>query len=376
LIVGGEATSWELVETLQRLRPECQIFNHYGPTETTVGVLIHRVAADPAPRLTATLPLSRPLANTHIYVLDGQLQAVSVGVPGEIYISGAGVTRGYLNRPDLTAERFIPDPFSSETGTRMYRTGDLARHLPDGSIEFLGRADFQVKIRGFRIELGEIEPALRQHPAVRECVVVAREDSPPTGGHPAGGEPETRLVAYVVPQEKAPATSVLRSHLQGFLPDYMIPSAFVLLDALPLTLNGKIDRRALPAPETSRPSLEDSYVAPRTPIEEQVAQIWSEILRLERVGIHDNFFDLGGHSLLATQVMARLRQNFQLDFPVRSLFEAPTVAGLADVIVQYQIGLADDAALAALLAEVEQVSADEARNVLEQPATHEQGTQE
>ncbi|HEY0602349.1 MAG TPA: amino acid adenylation domain-containing protein [Herpetosiphonaceae bacterium] len=368
LIVGGEATSWELVEAVQRLRPECRIFNHYGPTETTVGVIIHPVAGEPQERLTSALPLSRPLANTRIYLLDRQLQIVPTGAPGEIYIGGAGVARGYLNRPDLTAERFLPDPFGSNPGARMYRTGDLARYLPDGSIEFMGRADFQVKIRGFRIELGEIEPVLRRHPAVRECAVVAHEETS------ADGASELRLVAYVVPQEQM-AVNVLRSHLQAQLPEYMIPSAFVSLPALPLLANGKIDRQGLSALAVSRPSLEDTYVAPRTPIEEQVAQIWSDLLRVERVGIHDNFFELGGHSLLATQVMARLRQNFQLDFPVRSLFEAPTVAGLAETIVQYQISLADDDALAALLAEVEQVSADEARNVLDQPTTPNRGMQ-
>ncbi len=208
-----------------------------------------------------------------------------------MHIGGAGVARGYLNRPELTAEKFIPDPFSAEPGARMYKTGDLARYRPDGNIEFLGRADHQVKIRGFRIELGEIEAALGQHPAVREAVVLAREDAPG----------EKRLVAYVVAGARAADDDDLRRFLKEKLPEYMVPAVFVLLDALPLMPNGKIDRRALPAPDRSRPELDKAFVAPRTPTEELLAEIWAQLLDIERVGVHDNFFDLGGHSLLATQ---------------------------------------------------------------------------
>jgi acyl carrier protein len=225
-----------------------------------------------------------------------------------------------LNRPDLTAERFIPDPFAS-AGERLYRTGDLARYLPDGNIDFLGRVDQQVKIRGYRIELGEIETALQQHPAIREAVVLAREDEP-------GNK---RLVAYLVSvQESAPTIGELRSFLRQKLPEYMAPAAYVWLDSLPMTPNGKIDRRALPSPEKTRPELEAAFVAPRTPAEDRLAAICAEVLGLERVGIRDNFFDLGGHSLLAVQVVSRVRQAFAIELPLRSLFENPTVAGLAE----------------------------------------------
>ena len=248
------------------------------------------------------------------------LRLVPIGVAGNLYIGGVGLARGYLNRPDLTAEKFIPDPFGAKPGARLYKTGDLARHLPDGSIEFLGRADHQVKIRGFRIELGEIESVLRQHPAVRESIVVAEEDA--TG--------EKRLVAYVVGKRGLPPTgNELRNFLKAKLPEYMLPAAFVALEALPLTPNGKVDRRALPASNRTRPELEKGFVAPRTPEEELVAEIWAQVLGIERVGIYDDFFELGGHSLLATQAVSRIREAFAVEIPLRRLFEVPTVAGLA-----------------------------------------------
>jgi len=236
-----------------------------------------------------------------------------------MHIGGVGLARGYLNRPELTAEKFIPDPFSAEPGARMYKTGDLARYRPDGNIEFLGRADHQVKIRGFRIELGEIEAVLGQHPAVRAAVVLAREDAPG----------EKRLVAYVVAESTA---DELRRFLKDKLPEYIVPAVFVLLDTLPLLSNGKIDRQALPAPDRTRPELDKSFVAPRTPTEELLAQIWAQLLDLERVGVDDNFFDLGGHSLLATQAVSRMREAFQVEISLRRLFEVPTVAGLAESI--------------------------------------------
>jgi acyl carrier protein len=253
-----------------------------------------------------------------IYLLDKYLNPVPIGVPGEIHIGGAGLARGYLNRPELTNQKFIPNPFSDEPGQRLYKTGDLARYLSDGNIEFLGRLDHQVKIRGFRIEQGEVESTLLQHPSVRETTVIAREDIPG----------DKRLVAYyVVPNpEQTPTIDGLRNFLKQKLPDYMVPSAFVLLDAVPLTPNGKVDRRALPTPDQSRPDQSVTFVAPRSPIEQQLADIWGEVLRLEQVGIHDNFFEFGGHSLLATQVISRLRQAFGVELPVRTLFEAPTVA--------------------------------------------------
>jgi acyl carrier protein len=271
-------------------------------------------------------------------------------VPGELHIGGVGLARGYLNRPELTAERFIPNPFSDEPNARLYKTGDLARYLPDGNIEFLGRMDHQVKIRGFRVELGEIEAVLGQHPTVRETVVMAREDV-------LG---EKRLVAYVVPnQAQAPPISELHHFLKEKLPEYMVPAAFVFLDALPLTPNGKVDRRALPAPDRSRPELGRTFVAPRTFVEEGLARIWAEVLRLERVGIHDNFFELGGHSLLATQVISRMCDAFQVELPLRSLFEAPTVADLAVILVQREAEQVDSETLAQMLAELEQLSEEE-----------------
>ncbi|MDH3604074.1 MAG: condensation domain-containing protein, partial [Candidatus Tectomicrobia bacterium] len=292
---------------------ECRLHNHYGPTESHVVSaysLTGVVSAWP------TLPpIGRPVANTQLYILDHDYQPVPLGVTGELYLGGGCLARGYLHRPELTAERFIPDPFGAG---RLYKTGDLARYRPDGSIEFLGRADDQVKLRGFRIELGEIEAVLSQHPAVLETAVLAREDD----GHPK------QLVAYVVPGEERPSlVSDLRSHLSNIVPDYMIPAAFVRLDTLPLTPSGKVDRRALPAPQLT--GLETGYVAPQTPIEDILAAIWSEVLGLAQVSRHDNFFDLGGHSLLATQVISRVRDSFEVALPVRTVFEAASIAELA-----------------------------------------------
>ncbi|WP_331875502.1 amino acid adenylation domain-containing protein, partial [Longimicrobium sp.] len=348
LVLGGEASSVRWASELVAMAPECAVFNHYGPTETTVGALAHRVGPGPAETASGTLVLGRPLPNDRVFVVDASLRPVPVGVAGELLVGGAGVARGYLNRPELTAARFVDDPFAPgrlyRTGDRvrwmvdgtleylgrpgltaerfaaspfgegrLYRTGDRCRWLADGTVEFLGRMDQQVKIRGFRVEPGEIEAALRQDAGVAECAVVARAE--------AG---ETRLVAYVVGEARAEA---LRAHLRGSLPDYMLPSAFVFLDALPLTPNGKLDRKALPAPDLA--SLEEWYVAPRTPVEEVLAGIWAEVLRLERVGAEENFFELGGHSLLATRVVSRIREVFGVELPLRALFEGPTVAGVA-----------------------------------------------
>ncbi|MGD1020131.1 MAG: amino acid adenylation domain-containing protein [Verrucomicrobiia bacterium] len=317
LFFGGEPLSKELVARSLSTMPHLQIWNIYGPTEATANASAARIIRGDE------VTIGRPIANTQIYILNSLLHPVPIGVPGELYIGGAGVARGYLNRPELTAEKFVPDPFRVLPGARMYKTGDLARYRPDGNIEFLGRADHQVKIRGFRIELGEIEAALGQHPAVREAVVVAREDAPG----------EKRLVAYVVPErEPLPTTTDLRNFLKEKLPEYMVPAVFVLLDALPLMPNGKIDRRALPSPDRSRPELDKAFVAPRTSTEESLAEIWAQLLNIERVGIHDNFFDLGGHSLLATQLVSRIREGFQVEIPLRRLFEVPTVAGLAESV--------------------------------------------
>jgi len=241
-----------------------------------------------------------------------------------MYVGGAGLGRGYPYHPELTAERFVPNPFSYEPGARLYRTGDLARYFSDGNIGFLGRLDHQVKIRGFRVELGEIEAVVGQHPGIRKVVVVLREDSPG----------DKRLVAYVVAtQQPTPTSYELWGFLRAKLPEYMVPAAFVFLDSFPLTPNGKVDRRALPAPEQCRPGLEESYIAPRTSVEEVLAGIWADVLRIEKVGIHDKFFELGGHSLLATQVVARVREALSIELRLKVLFEKPTVAELAAIIL-------------------------------------------
>jgi acyl-CoA synthetase (AMP-forming)/AMP-acid ligase II/acyl carrier protein len=311
--------------------------NNYGPTENTV---VTTWAAIAGAGLQSDPAIGRPIDNASVYLLDPHLQPVPIGVIGELYIGGAGLARGYLNRPDLTAESFIPNPFSSEPGARLYKSGDLARYLPDGNIEFVGRIDHQVKIRGCRVELGEIETVLGQHPAVRQVVVVAREEAAEQGyasnnrkSKIENPKSEKRLIAYVAARrEFAPTVSDLRGFLRDKLPEYMVPSVFVILDALPLSSNGKIDRKALPAPDQARPDPTGAFVAPRTRTEELLAGIWTKLLHVEKVGTHDNFFDLGGHSLIATRVISRLREEFRVDLPLRSLFESPTVAGLAERI--------------------------------------------
>ena len=314
LLVGGEQLTTELIERSFAAMSDLKIWNLYGPTEATANVTVARIGRG------ESVTIGRPVANVRTYILDSHLQPAPVGVAGELYAGGAGVSRGYLNRPDLTAAKFIPNPFSDEPGARLYKTGDLARYRPDGNIEFLGRIDDQVKLRGFRIELREIEAVLNQHPAVRQTVALVHNNL-------HGGK---KLTAYVVPQQDGtPTINDLRSFLRSKLPEYMIPSAFLFLDALPLTANGKVDRRALPAPDQSRQELEKSFVPPRTPVEQALAAIWAEVLKLDRVGIHDNFFELRGHSLLATRVVSRLRTAFGLEIPLRSLFEMPTVASLA-----------------------------------------------
>ena len=322
LLIGGEQLSAPHVRRAHEGLPRTQIINGYGPTENTTFTCCYsipqRFAHD-----TTMIPLGRPIANTKVYILDKHLQPVPVGVPGELYTGGDGLARGYLNHPELTAEKFIPDPFSAVPGARLYRTGDLARYLPDGNIEFLGRIDHQVKIRGFRIELGEIESVLGQHPGVRQATVLAREDE-------AG---DKRLVAYVVPASEAPPTiRELRRYLGQKLPEYMIPSLFVSLNTLPLTPNGKVDRHALPAPEHTRPELEETYAAPRTPVEQSLAEIWANVLGLEQVGVSDNFFELGGHSLMAVQLFARIRKWAGIDLPLAILFRSPTIKALAEVL--------------------------------------------
>ncbi|HEU4556335.1 MAG TPA: amino acid adenylation domain-containing protein, partial [Longimicrobium sp.] len=311
VLCGGEALPGALLQRFHERLPHVALHNLYGPSEAATALAALHCAPEQA---RATVPIGRPTGNVRVYLVDGAGRPVPVGVPGELLIGGVGVARGYLDRPGLTAERFVPDPFGDVPGARLYRTGDLARWLADGRLEFLGRNDFQVKIRGFRIEPGEVEAALASHAAVREALVVAREDRPG----------DTRLVAYVVGDVE---TDALREHLRRNLPDYMVPSAFVVLDRFPLNPNGKVDRKALPAPEYG--TAEETYVAPRTPVEEMLAEIWAEVLRLERVGVEESFFDLGGHSLLATRVVSRIRAVFGVELPLRAIFEGPTVAELA-----------------------------------------------
>ncbi len=316
---GGEALSAESVErAFDRLKAE--LHNFYGPTEASIGCINWRCEPGRARR---SVPIGRPINNTRAYILDENLQPVPIGVTGELFIGGEGLARGYLNNPHLTADRFLPDLFTNQAGSRLYRSGDMARYLADGTIDFLGRADDQVKVRGFRIEPGEIETALSSHHAVRESLVLLREDAPG----------DKRLVAYVVSDETAQTDGKeLRNFLRGKLPDYMVPSAFVMLERMPLNSNGKVDRRALPEPDRARQGAEESYVAARNPLEEVLAAIWADVLGLERISVFDNFFELGGHSLLAMQAAARIHTALHLEVPVRRLFECPTVEGLAETL--------------------------------------------
>jgi amino acid adenylation domain-containing protein len=331
ILCGGEALPQQLANQLP-LRGAF-VWNLYGPTETTIWSTLYQVD-----RKDESVSIGRPIANTQIYILDRYLMPVPVGVFGELHIGGAGLSRGYLNRPELTAEKFIPNPFAEGgiyasfilhpssfiLSERLYKTGDLARYLPDGNIEFMGRSDHQVKVRGYRIELGEIEETLRQHPTVQDAATIACDD----------GSGNKRLVAYVVLNpDQLPSISNLRGYVQEKLPEYMVPAAFVMLESLPLTPNGKLDRKALPAPDAA--FLPKTFVAPNTPVEKVLTGIWAEILGVEKIGIHDNFFiDLGGHSLLATQIISAVRDTFGVDVPLRSFFESPTASEQAAGLVK------------------------------------------
>jgi amino acid adenylation domain-containing protein len=362
VVCSGEALSYALQERFCA-RLGARLHNLYGPTEAAVDVTAWPCRpGDPR----TVVPIGRPIANIRMHVLDKQMQEVPVGVPGELHIGGVGLARGYWQRPELTAERFIDHAGLG----RLYRTGDVGRWLADGAIEYLGRGDGQVKVRGCRVEPGEVEAALRQHPGVGEAAVLAREDAPG----------DVRLVAYIVPRdaEQGVSAEALRGHLRGKLPEYMVPSAFVVLDALPLSPNGKLDRHALPDPEHDRPGSDDSYVAPRNPVEEVVAKIWAEVLGVERVGVHDNFFDLGGHSLLATQALSHIRQAFPVDIPLRRLFEEPTVATLAQAITEC-LGETTNGALGKLtpredpiLSHLEQMSDEEVDSLLREVLAEEE----
>ncbi len=331
-ISSGEALSLELAENFREIMTKGILLNLYGTSEVSADVTCFDTAKLSEGHLNT--PIGRPIDNTQIYVLDNKLDPVPVGVIGEIYVGGDGLSRGYLNNPEFINEKFIANPFNNIPEDRLYRTGDIARYLYDGNIEFLGRSDHQVKIRGFRIEPGEIEKALGHHPSVREAVVIAREDT-------AG---DLRLVAYLVTGRKpAPLINDIRDFIKERLPEYMLPSAFVFLDSLPLTPNGKVDFLALAAPDSFRPDLAAPYQAPRNKHEKKIAEIWSDVLGIERVGIYDNFFDLGGHSLLATRLITRLRITFQVDLPLLYLFLKPNIAGLAKLIMDSMNGIAHPA---------------------------------
>jgi acyl carrier protein len=377
ILCGGEALPVKLAAQL--LDKSEALWNLYGPTETTIWSSFSRVANNDG-----GITLGRPIANTQVYVLDDQLQPVPAGVTGHLHIGGSGLARGYLSRPDLTAEKFIPNHLSDQHGARLYRSGDLARYLPDGELEYVGRIDHQVKIRGFRIELGEIEVVLAAHERVNEVVVVAR--------HEATGD--RRLVAYIVAAqpdadsitseaesttgEAGPATNEaesvmngavsvaeLREHARGQLPEYMVPSQFVLLEAMPLTPNGKVDRNALPAPDAAGQS--SDYVAPRDAAEQMLADMWAEVLGVERVSVEANFFEIGGHSLLATQIISRVREGFQVEVALQSLFRAPTVRGLAALIGEARAAEGSHMGrIAALLNTLEHLSVDQAGELLDE----------
>jgi amino acid adenylation domain-containing protein len=336
LITGGETLTPGLVAKIESLHPSCELLNHYGPTETTVGSLTLKLKDyDCKNSEAASIPIGRAIQNTQVYVLDQNLEPVPIGVRGELYIAGAGVTAGYLGQAEKTAERFLENPFSNDANAKMYRTGDRARYLEDGNIEFLGRGDDQVKIRGFRIELGEIEAVLARHSAVKQAVVIARETE----------QGDKRLLAYVVKTKDSQSASDLsnedlRAYLKQQLPDYMVPQAIVLLAKIPLNANGKIDRQTLPEPEQAQ---QKTYLPPRTATERAIAEIWAEVLRknTDQISTEDNFFDLGGHSLLATQVVSRLRERFSVEIAVRAMFDQPNISRLAETVDEAQAQAGD-----------------------------------
>ncbi|HEY1352293.1 MAG TPA: amino acid adenylation domain-containing protein [Ktedonobacteraceae bacterium] len=348
VLAGGEALSLPHMRQALEGLPGCQLINGYGPTENTTFSCCHALNAGEV--LESCVPIGRPIASTQAYVLDKQLNPLPIGVLGELYLGGAGLARGYLNRPELTAGHFVPDPFSQRPGARLYRTGDMVRTREDGTLLFVGRRDRQIKLRGYRVELGEIESLLVQHPTVRSAVVVVHEKRPA----------DRQIVAYLVAhrpggEEPAPADGELRHYLRAWLPEYMIPAVYIWLDALPLTANGKIDRQALPAPE-NRGGDALAYRAPRTPGEQKLADLWAALFQLERVGVTDNFFALGGHSILAIRLCGQIQALFQIQVSLRTIFEHPTVAGLALVVVEKQLEQRKSSEIARLLEAVENLS--------------------
>jgi len=353
LVIGGESLHWDFVQQIRQSSP-CKILNHYSPTETTIGCLTFETEADSAlASATAVVPLGRPIANMKVYVLDQDLQPVPLGVPGDLYIGGRGVSNGYLGRPDLTAEKFMADPLNPVSGLRFYRSGDRARFLPGGIIEFLGREDNQVKVRGFRVELGEVEAVLSRHPAIEQAVVVFKDFS----------NGNQQLVAFTIAKGK-PADGELREFMLRYVPDYMVPSQFLQVDAFPLNANGKADRPVLAERIPAVASASAGFNG-MDAVQQKIAEVWCTVLQRSEVGLHDNFFELGGHSLLATQIIARLRSAFDVPVPLRAIFEAPTVAGLAEIIQRHSAEAAEQEDIARILSEVEGLSEEEARTLLE-----------
>ncbi|HWW73104.1 MAG TPA: non-ribosomal peptide synthetase, partial [Duganella sp.] len=351
VVASGEALPYALYERFAARFPALRLHDLYGPTETAVHATFNQCAANAARRGV----IGRPIANTSIYLLDARGQLVPPGVAGEMHIAGAGVGLGYLNQPELTAQRFVSDPFAADANARMYRTGDLARWRADGSIEYLGRNDFQVKLRGLRIELGEIESALRLCAGVHDAVVMVRQD----------GGADARLVAYLQADAALATPPVLRTQLAATLPEYMIPATYVLVDAWPLTPNGKLDRQGLPAPagdEAAGPA----YEAPLGETELGLAAIWRELLSIERIGRHDHFFELGGHSMLATRCVARVRDAFGVELPLADVFRQPTLAGCGAAIAELSLKKFDQAAVADLVAQYDELSDEELERLLQQ----------
>jgi amino acid adenylation domain-containing protein len=355
LITGGESLTGEVVQKWRKVGGEqARLLHAYGPSEATVTATVHEVQS--AEERPGRVSIGRALGNVEVYVVDGEGGLAAIGAVGELYIGGMGVARGYEGKAEQTAERFVPDGWSGRGGGRVYRTGDMVRYSEDGELEFVGRVDDQVKLRGHRIELAEIEATLKQQDEIGEAVVLLREDVPG----------DKRLVAYVVPAaESVIEIGDLRESLKKKLPGYMVPSAFVILDALPLTANSKVDRQNLPAPEQSQQALEAAYVAPRTPVEELLAKVWAQVLNVERVSVHDDFFELGGHSLLATQIISQVREALQTEVPLSALFSSPTVAGLAVTIAQNQVEMESNEDMEQMLTDLENLSEDDVKRLLE-----------
>jgi amino acid adenylation domain-containing protein len=353
MVFGGEASDAQAAKrVLERGRPQ-HLINGYGPTEGTTFTACYEVNEVAAGA--RTLPIGRAISNTEVWVLDQQMQLAPAGIAGELYIGGDGLAREYLGRPELTAEKFVPHPYSTKPGARLYRTGDMVRYLSDGNLDFLKRRDHQVKIRGFRVELGEIEAALDQYWGITESVVIDRDD-------PGGG---TRLIAYIVPEEGVEPTSAeLYAFLKEKIPTYMIPSIFVTIEKIPLTPNGKVNRRELPVPEFSEDEASANFMAPRTPVEETLAEIWRETLSVSQVGVESNFFDLGGHSLLATRVISQIREKFGVELPLRVLFESPTIAGLGQHLDTVQSKETELQRILSMLENVESISEEEVTALL------------